>query len=120
MEHLAKRKKNNFDSQAKAVAAAFVQYSCNMHTVDIMHTPRNIIKSLTEIGNLQTRSSGFIPDICDLTQGFGNKKLCKQMTLITDGKLQWSECRLQEFVEDGGKLAGGCFDFRLVGKLTTH
>ena len=68
MEHLAQRKIINFDSQAKAVAATFVQYSCYMHTVEILHTPRNIIKTLTEIGNLQTRSSGFIPDIGDLTQ----------------------------------------------------
>ena len=83
MSYVGKREVNNVDSHMKAVAAAFVQYSSEIAFGKIIHTPRTILASLLGSENVVTRSSGFIPDICDLTRGFGDKHIRNGLTTIT-------------------------------------
>ena len=119
MSHLGKCEVNNFDSHTKAVAAVFVQYSSEIAFGKITHSPRAIVASLLRGSeNVVTRSSGFIPDIRDLTRGFGDKHILYGLTTITHGRLQWDNCSRDEFVADGGKRSSFVFDFRSVDGLS--
>ena len=122
MSKMQKRKVDNFHRCAMAVTEAFVSYDYDKHGKQVHPTPREIITLMSQ-SDLKTRSSGSIPTVSDLTQGFQDKNIRQQLINFTThqgGCFSWADVRKKEFIEDGGNLRGYCFDFRAVSDKVRH
>ena len=85
MSKIAKTEVANFHQRAMAVSEAFVSYDYDKHGKQVHPTPRDIIAFMNEI-KLKTRSSGSIPTVSDLTQGFQDKCNWQQLIVFTTHK----------------------------------